>query len=201
MGKQRAQEWKYSKSRNLEKYVKNNPKDNNSATKLTVVLFVIYMIVLSWILLFKLGIRFSYMAKRSVNLIPFSKPVILNGKADIGEIILNVVIFMPLGMYAGVLFKRWTFGKKLFFFFLMSFLIEGLQFIFRVGAFDITDIITNFLGGILGLLVFEAIEKLFSNPVRSQKFINIISAIGTILIVSLLLLLKLNMLPIRYQSR
>ena len=91
--------------------------------KLTTVLFIIYLIALFWILLFKLGVRFSYMENRSVNLIPFSEPLISNGKIDFGEIILNVVIFVPLGIYAGVLFKRWTFGKKLFFFFLISLIV------------------------------------------------------------------------------
>jgi glycopeptide antibiotics resistance protein len=139
------------------------------------------------------------MGTRRVNLIPFNGPLILNGKIDIGEIILNVVIFVPPGIYAGVLFKRWTFGKKLFFLFLISLMFEGLQFILRVGAFDITDIITNTCGGIIGLMIFEAIEKVFNNSVKAQKFINIIAAIGTVLMISLLLLLKMNMLPVRYQ--
>ena len=170
----------------------NNMKENNKTNKLANVLFIIYLIVLFWILLFKLGVQFSYMQNRNVNLIPF-------GKIDVSETILNVVIFVPLGIYAGVLFKRWGFVKKLFFFFLISLMFEGLQFIFRIGAFDITDIITNILGGIIGLLIFEAIEKLFNNSVKSRKFITIIAAIGTVLMISLLLLLKLNMLPIRYQ--
>ncbi len=170
----------------------NNMKENNKTNKLTNVLFVIYLIALFWILLFKLGVRFSYMENRNVNLIPF-------GKIDVSETILNVVIFVPLGIYAGVLFKRWIFVKKLLLFFLISLMFEGLQFIFRIGAFDITDIITNILGGIIGSLIFEAIEKLFNNSVKSRKFITIIAAIGTVLMISLLLLLKLNMLPIRYQ--
>jgi glycopeptide antibiotics resistance protein len=128
----------------------------------------------------------------NVNLIPFDK-------IDVAEIILNVVIFIPLGIYAGVLFKRWGFVKKLFFFFLISLMFEVLQFTFSIGAFDITDIITNISGGIIGSLIFEAIEKLFNNSVRSRKFITIIAAIGTVFMISLLLLLKLNMLPIRYQ--
>ena len=167
-------------------------KDNNKTNKLATVLFIIYLIALFWILLFKLGVRFSYMGNRNVNLIPF-------GKIDVSETILNVVIFVPLGIYAGVLFKRWTFGNKLFFCFLISLMFEGLQFILRVGAFDITDIITNTLGGIIGLMIFEAIEKLFNNSVKAQKFINIIAATGTVLMFSLLLLLKLKMLPVRYQ--
>jgi len=132
------------------------------------------------------------MENRKVNLIPFSEP-------SIGEIIMNAVIFVPLGIYAGILFKRWTLGKNILFFFLTSLIIEGLQFILRVGAFDITDIITNTLGGIIGLTIFKAIEKAFNNSVKAQKFINIISVVGTGLMVLLLLLLKMNMLPVRYQ--
>ena len=171
----------------------------NVTNRLTTVLFIIYLIVLSWILLFKLGVRFSYMGNRSVNLIPFSEPLILNGKIDVGEIILNVVIFVPLGIYAGILFEKWIFGKKLFFFFLISLIVEGLQFILAVGAFDITDIITNTLGGIIGLMIFKAMEKAFHNRVKAQKFINIIAAIGTVLMAILLSLLKMDMLPVRYK--
>ena len=78
-------------------------------------------------------------------------------------------------------------------------MFEVLQFILRIGAFDTTDIITNTLGGIIGLMIFGAIEKVFNNSVKTQKFINIIAAIGTVLMILLLLLLKMNMLPVRYQ--
>ena len=155
-------------------------------------LFIIYLIALFWILLFKLGVRFSYMENRNVNLTPF-------GNIDVAEIILNVVIFVPLGIYAGVLFKKFNFGKKLLFFLLVSLALESLQFILKIGAFDITDIITNTTGGIAGLTIFKTIEKLFNNSVKAQKLINIIAAIGTVLIISLLSLLRLNMLPVRYQ--
>ena len=183
----------------MQKYRRNNGNDNNSTNKLTIVLSVIYLIALFWILLFKLGVRFSYMGNRQVNLIPFNEPLIKNGKIDFGEIIMNVVIFVPLGIYAGILFKRWIFGKNLFFFFLISLIIEALQFILRVGAFDITDAITNTLGGIIGLMIFKAIEKVFKNSAKSHKFINIIAAIGTVLMILFLLLLKTNNLRIKYQ--
>jgi glycopeptide antibiotics resistance protein len=169
-------------------------KASKVKNSLTTVLFIIYLIAIWWILLFKLGVRFSYMEKRSVNLIPFNEPVILSS-----ENILNVMIFTPLGVYAGILFERWIFGKKLFFAFLISLIVEALQFILAVGAFDITDIITNTLGGIIGLLLFNAIEKRFNTRVKAQKFINITAAIGTALMILLLVLLKMNMLPVRYQ--
>jgi glycopeptide antibiotics resistance protein len=169
-------------------------KANNVTNRLTTVLFLIYLIAICWILLFKLGVRFSYMEKRSVNLIPFSEPMILSG-----ENILNVVIFVPLGLYTGILFERMSLGKNLLFFLLLSSIVEGLQYILRVGAFDVTDIITNTLGGLIGLIIFRAIGKAFNNSVKAQKFINIIAATGTILMILLLVLLKMNMLPVRYQ--
>lgn len=184
---------------NLQKTGRDNWKVNNATNRLTTVLFISYLIALCWILLFKLGVRFSYMGNRRVNLIPFSEPLISNGKIDVSEIILNVVIFVPLGIYAGILFERWIFGKKLFFFFLSSLIIEVLQFILAAGAFDITDIITNTLGGIIGLMIFTAIEKAFKNSFTAQKFINIIAAIGTASMLLLLWLLKMNLLPVRYQ--
>lgn len=91
-------------------------KDNNKANKLTSVLFIIYLIALFWIIVFKFNIPFSYMGTmRSINLIPFSESLILNGKLSFSEIIMNVVIFVPFGIYTEILFKRWIIGKKLFF--------------------------------------------------------------------------------------
>ena len=168
-------------------------KINNATNRLTTVLFIVYLIALYWILLLKLGVRFSYMGDRRANLIPFSAPFLTS------ENILNVVIFVPLGIYTGVLFERWVFENKLLFFFLLSLLVEGLQYILRIGAFDVTDIITNTLGGIIGLMIFKAIEKAFRNNVKAQKFINKIAATGTLLMILFLVLLKINMLPLRYQ--
>jgi glycopeptide antibiotics resistance protein len=167
----------------------------NGATKrLTTVLLIIYLIAICWILLFKLGVHFSYMEKRSVNLIPFNDHLILTA-----ENILNVLIFVPFGIYAAMLFEKWMLGKKIVFCFLLSLLVEGLQYIFRVGAFDITDIITNTLGGLTGLIIYLVIDKAFNNNARVQKVINIVAAAGTMVIILLLVLLKMNMLPIRYQ--
>ena len=177
----------------------NNKKGTNRPDRLTAVLFIIYLVALCWILMFKLGVRFSYMENRRINLIPFRKFLFSNGKIDTGETILNIIIFIPLGIYTGILFKRRLFRNKILLFFSISLLFEVLQFIFRAGAFDITDIITNTSGGLIGLLLFELTDKIFNNTAKTQKFINIIAVTGTVLIISLLLLLKLNMLPVRYQ--
>jgi len=174
--------------------MRNNPKVSNATNRLTTVLFIVYLVVICWILLFKLGVRFSYMGERNVNLIPFNEPSIINS-----ENILNIVVFVPLGVYAGILFGNWPFGKKSLFFFLLSLLVEGLQYVSRIGAFDVTDIVANTLGGIVGLVLFKAIDNAFIDSAKTQRFINIIATIGTILMVLFLVLLKMNMLPVRYQ--
>jgi glycopeptide antibiotics resistance protein len=174
--------------------MKEKSKANNPANRLTTVLFIIYLLALYWILLLKLGVRFSYMGNGRANLIPFSEPLILTS-----ENIMNVVIFVPLGVYAGILFDRWIFGKKLLLFFLLSLQVEGLQYILRLGAFDVTDIMTNTLGGVIGLMIFKAIEKALHSSVEAQKFINKVAATGRALMILFLVLLKMNMLPVRYQ--
>lgn len=177
----------------------NNSREVTRADTITTVLLVVYLIVLFWILLFKLGVRFSYMRERRVNLIPFRDALFFNGKWDISEIILNIIVFIPLGIYAGILFARWNWRRKLLFFFLTSLLVEGLQLIFAVGAFDTTDILTNTFGGLIGWLLFKMIERAFNNRAKAQKLVNVIAALGTVVVVVLLILLKLDRLPVRYK--
>jgi glycopeptide antibiotics resistance protein len=99
----------------------------------------------------------------------------------------------------GVLFIRWSFRRSILFFFLISLIIEGLQFILRIGAFDSTDIITNTVGGIIGLALLKVIEKVLGDNVKTQKFINTIAAVGTVVMILFLVLLRTNNLWIRYQ--
>lgn len=169
-------------------------KETAQADRLTKALLFIYFIVLGWIILLKLGVQFSYLEERKINLIPFA-----NGYYDKVETVLNVLIFIPLGIYAGILFRKWTFRSNLFFFFLTSLILELLQYLFKFGTFDVTDLLTNTSGGIMGYVLFWAFGKLNTNPLKAQKQINVVATIGTFLFVLLLVLLKLNMLPIRYQ--
>ena len=167
-------------------------KDDSKANKLTKVLFVIYLIALFWIIVFKFNLPFSNLGyMRSINLIPFNESLIINGKLDFREIIMNVAIFMPLGIYSGILFEKWTLGKKIFLFSMISLICEVFQFILGVGASDITDIITNLLGGIIGLIIYIGIKKISGNSIKAQKFINIIATIGTVLMILLLSVLVL----------
>lgn len=177
----------------------NKSIKSNSPNKLTTALLIIYLLALCWILIFKLGVRFSYMESRSISLIPFREAFLFNGRVNYGETIANLLIFVPLGLYTSVLFRSLNFWKKVLLFTACSFLIEAIQFIFRIGAFDITDIITNTLGGILGTMMYFLLQRLLRSEYQAQKMVNLFATIGICLMIILMVLLKMNMLPIRYQ--
>jgi glycopeptide antibiotics resistance protein len=178
---------------------RSRKKGNNNSNKLTIVLFLIYLLALGWILLFKLGVHFSYMGHRAVNLIPFREAFSLERKTNFPELIMNMLIFFPLGIYAGILFPGRKFAKYAGLFCCTSFVLESIQVIFKIGAFDITDVITNTFGAILGLWLYKVTVRKLKSEWRAQKFINILAAIGTGVMLLLLLLLKTNHLGIRYQ--
>lgn len=166
----------------------------NISGRLTKVLFIVYLLILGWVLLLKSGVQFSYMGERSVNLTPFGEVPVFNIQDA-----LNILVFVPLGIYAGILVGRWSFGKKLLFFASLSFIIEVLQYVLRMGAFDVTDIITNTTGGLIGLILYKSIQRTLGDIGYVHNIINIVATVGTLLVIALLVLLKINMLPVRYQ--
>lgn len=83
--------------------------------KLTGILLIIHVMVLSWIILFKMGFDISLLKNmnfRNIYLIPFVGSVVVNGRVDYSEIILNVVAFIPFGVYLSMLKENWKFWKK-----------------------------------------------------------------------------------------
>lgn len=167
--------------------------EKNKANKVTIILFIIYLIAVFEIIVFKLELPFSNIGYlRNINLIPFHESLVVNGKIDFSEIIMNLVIFVPLGIYVEILFSKWSTAKKFLLFFVISLICEVVQFIFAVGASDITDIIDNTLGGIIGFLIFKVIDKLFNNRDKAHKFVNLIATIGTVLMLLLLAIILIT---------
>jgi glycopeptide antibiotics resistance protein len=167
----------------------------SKANQLTFGLYLIYLAILFWIIVLKMSVRFTYMGQqRSMNLIPYNQQLMHNGKADFGEIILNAFVFIPMGVYVVILFKKWTVIKSILFFALTCLVLESVQYITALGAFDITDIINNTFGGTMGLLLFKILEKFTSNSQKAQKIVNVLALIGTVTFISLFLCLKINKL-------
>ena len=107
-----------------------------------------------------LYIRFD----QNINLAPFAYMF-----SDYRNSLLNVLLFVPLGFFLPVLWKRfrsflWTglFGLS------FSLTIELLQ-LFTLRATDINDLITNATGTILGWLLGRLVLKLFPSIRPSWK--------------------------------
>lgn len=92
--------------------------------------------------------------------------LVLNGKANYNEIIYNVLVFVPLGIFLCMLANKKSFAHLVVPIVLLSLFYEVVQYIFAIGASDITDLIANSLGGVIGIGVFYVFHKLFKDNVN-----------------------------------
>lgn len=158
--------------------------------KITYGLAFFYLVIVTWIIVFKMQFSFEDLPKlRNINLVPFGQSVIVNGKIEISEMIDNAIIFIPIGLYLGMLKKDWKFGKKIAIIAGISLLFEMLQYILAIGATDITDVITNTSGGIVGLGVYQIFYRIFKNEEKTNRILNILAIIGTFLVLLLMMIL------------
>lgn len=149
------------------------------------ILFVIYLSALVWIIIFKLQFSIDNIDRvRSINLIPFQGVTIVNHRIDISEIVNNVIIFVPFGIYMKMLKIDWTFFKNILAFFCVSLLFEIVQYAFAIGRSDVTDIIENTLGGCIGIFAYNIFKWIFKEKVN--KIFGILASIGTIFMLLLL---------------
>lgn len=100
---------------------------------------------------------------RNINLIPFRSmsPYL----RDITEpyafknIAANIVIFIPLGFFISQIKSKNVF-KTLIICLCVILTIECIQLIFKIGFFDIDDIILNFIGSLLGVFISLFVRKM-----------------------------------------
>lgn len=160
--------------------------------KTTILLFSIYLLIITWIILFKAATSLKQLPHiRNINLIPLAGSVIVNNKIYWDEIINNAVIFIPVGIYISMLKTTWSIPRKILPILCLSLLYETLQFIFAIGATDITDVISNTLGGSIGIGIYFIFRKLFKTEQRTNRVINTLASICTMLIIILLFILIL----------
>ncbi|QDK71201.1 VanZ family protein [Lactococcus protaetiae] len=145
------------------------------------ILFTIYSLILIWIILFKLSfhpINFLINVNtRSLNLVPFA----LSGGRR--EVLLNVLIFVPFGVLLNMVGRKIPFLLKILIICAISFLFESLQYLLSIGASDVTDLITNSLGGLIGLSLYSIARKLG----QERKVDRNIVVLGFIMIVLILI--------------
>lgn len=164
---------------------------NETQKKITKFLFIIYLLVLIWIILFKMSFSIQDLPRfRGINLIPFKGTAIVNNTLDYSEILNNILIFVPFGLYLSMLKPHESFLKKITPIAIVSLLFESIQYIFAIGGTDITDFIGNTLGGITGIAIYFVAHKVFKK--QTIKIANTLATIGTVGVLTLLLMLILG---------
>ncbi len=106
----------------------------------------------------------------TMNLVPFVD--LIEGRGDyIRQIVLNILLTVPFGFLLPMTRRRsYTSTEVLLFTFLLSLAIEFIQPILSdTRTPDITDVITNTIGGILGYEVFVLSNKQTSNLMRKIR--------------------------------
>ena len=71
------------------------------------------------------------------------------------ENIMNVVVFVPVGLLLGIAFKQMTWWKALLIGCSISVTIESLQFFFMRGFSEVDDVMHNTLGCLIGWLMVK----------------------------------------------
>lgn len=168
-------------------------------------IFICYILLLIKILLWS---RVSFLELfdnqrtlfRSINLIPFhSINQYLSGSSDtirrfaFGNVIGNIVIFIPLGLYLPLFKKDKRVLVNLLFIFFVSLVVEILQGLLGIGVSDIDDIILNSLGGGIGILGYKFLLLILREKTKLNTVITILSAIiGLPVILYLLFMVKMR---------
>jgi glycopeptide antibiotics resistance protein len=126
---------------------------------------IAYLLFLVWAILWKCGIPFiGDGAHRAINLLPFN----YNTK---WEMQFNLAIFVPFGFFLSAIKperkKIWLILTTL----LVSFVLEIIQYILAIGFSDVTDLLLNTLGGVVGIGAFYALKRLFGRHERKATFV------------------------------
>ena len=109
----------------------------------------------------------------SLTLIPFLPMIV-----DLKNTILNIILFVPLGIMLPFLWKKYnTLKAALMFGFGMSLAIEILQ-ILTYRATDINDVIANTVGTVLGYFIFRITSCVFPSVMKFARKKNEISVVA-----------------------
>lgn len=140
---------------------------------------------------------------RSLNLVPFRGIVsYLMGKdlisgADSASLLRafaldnlagNIVLFIPLGVYAALFNSDKSIWKNTLWILAASVAAELVQFTFKLGIGDIDDVILNTLGGLIGVLLYRGLLAACKDEGKARRGVAIAAPIIGVLSIAGLIL-------------
>ena len=153
------------------------------------IMMLLYVLFLAKIIAFRhysmdeiwlniLDFRLSNIPKgwEHANLIPFRSGIDFMFFTNVplsfktGQILSNLIAFAPLGAFGPILWKRLEkAGKMLLFVFALSFVFELMQWAFRLGVFDIDQIMLNMAGCMAGFLPIKILGMAGGRQIAGEK--------------------------------
>ena len=146
-----------------------------------IALFAIYLVLLVWVVVWKLEVPYigaAALLPRPVKLVPFVASGDAGPSAPL-EVLANLALFVPFGLHLGLLAPSWRNGRAVAVFAAASLVLEVAQHLLSVGSFDITDVIVNTVGGVVGLGLVALARRALGT--RTAVVLTRISTIGTLL--------------------
>ncbi|MBQ8190081.1 MAG: VanZ family protein [Lachnospiraceae bacterium] len=145
-----------------------NEKKKKVVIILTHIFFMLYMLVLLRITVFRSTLSFDHLfIKGNVNLTFFESYIALLQERDWWNLtylfVGNIIWFLPLGIYLswqGKIKKAW---QITLFGLVVSFIIESLQFVFGTGVSDVDDLILNAFGTWCGVMLWKLVVTICDN--------------------------------------
>lgn len=133
---------------------------------LKVSIMYVYLVLVLFVTILPIDFTLDLKWKTYIHLKPFND-LIMGYRNALKQIILNVIMTIPFGSLCCVLKKNSTIIGVTIKTFLLSFTIEFIQllmtiFLLHHRSCDITDLITNVAGGILGFLLYKLIRIIFN---------------------------------------
>ncbi|WP_105114293.1 VanZ family protein [Streptococcus suis] len=151
--------------------------------KISMFLFLTYLLLLTWMIVFKMDL--SILAGRysaaQINLIPLAGTAVYDGVLNFPEILFNVVSFIPFGIYMEILFRKASWTVNLLVILLVSLAFEVVQYILLLGIADITDLLANGLGGAIGINIMYVLTSIWHEKTYARM--NVFSLVLTIFVI------------------
>lgn len=131
----------------------------------------------------------------NINLIPFVD-INLNHGGAYREVILNVIMMIPFGVLVPYIYRK-GFISTAFYTLIFSLSIELMQLISvrKINSTDITDLITNITGGIIGYFIYlifhkiidRILDTIFKNNTKGVNYFSLNRVYIKIIIIQLVL--------------
>lgn len=164
--------------------------------KILYLLIAEYVILLIWVIALKCNASWvkelgeemrslPFEGRVGHNIIPFYQ-MITDGIYFNLDYFLNVLIYIPLGIFLSFITEKKTF-LKLAVIFTSSAIFEAVQYVTGFGGCDGSDVVCNFLGGTLGILLYKLLR-----PHISDATVNRIALVTSILSLPIVLYAVIN---------